>query len=370
MQIHLILLTCVFAKAACEKRTNSLKVCSEKSKLNITSQNDYVKAIDAGGKEIEVFSECYLGQLGFLNENGTILYDAIKKSYASELHGRMYSTVVDICKRKKGNSTAETSYKFTKCVLTTSRNFYWQTVHTMNKSFAMKTCSNKTKIKIRSQDDYVKKLNAGGEQVKLFSECYLRKLGFLDSNGTILYDKVKNATYFGTLTQKYPSIIDHCKNERGNDTAETCYKFTKCVLINATKKASTLSNFRRAITWRVCSLKTNFNINRPEDYLREAAAGGEQIQLYSKCYLQELKCLSQNSTVLYDEVQKTICTGVLGDRCPMYVDQCQNVNGTSGIETVHKFLQCLISRLNKKTNKREKPFSETWQQQPQKQWLL
>ncbi|KAF5296379.1 hypothetical protein FQA39_LY12498 [Lamprigera yunnana] len=363
MQIHLIVFTCILAKAAGEaqkadnKSTNFWKICSEKSKLNITHNDDYVKAMGAGGKEIAVFSECYLGQLGFLNENGTILYDAVKKSHAFGLHGRMYSTIVDICKNKKGNSTAETSYKFTKCVLTTTRNFQSQTAHRMKQNFAMETCSNKTKISIRSSDDYVKKLNSGGEQVKLFSECYFRELGILDSNGTILYDKVKNATYFDVSTQRYSSIIDHCKNERGNSTAETCYKFSKCVLNNSTKKQSLLPSFRRTFIWRVCSMKTNFNIKRSEDYLREAAAGGEKIQLYSKCYLEELKCLDHNGAVLYDEVKKIICPGVPDERCSLYVDQCKNEDGTSGIETAHKFLHCLTFRIKQKSYRRGK----SWQ---------
>ncbi|KAF5296387.1 hypothetical protein FQA39_LY12506 [Lamprigera yunnana] len=370
MQIHLLVLTCILAKAAFEvqktdnKPTNFLKVCSEKSKLDITNHDDYVKAMDAGEKEIAVFSECYLGQLGFLNENGTILYDVIKNSF-----GKMYSTIVDVCKDKKGDTTSETSYKFTHCLLTTSRNFHSQTIHTLKKNFAMKTCSNTTKISIRSQDDYVKKLNVGGEQVKLFSECYFRELGILDSNGTILYDKVKNGTYFGVPTQKYSSIIDHCKNERGSGIAEMCYKFSKCVLNNSMKKASTLYSYRRSVGWRVCSMETNFHIINTEDYLNEAAASGELIQLYSKCYLQELKCLDHNGSVLYEEVKKIICTGEPCERCPLYVDQCKNENGTNVIATAHKFLHCLISKINQKSNKREKLFLETRKQEPQKQQL-
>ncbi|KAF5296385.1 hypothetical protein FQA39_LY12504 [Lamprigera yunnana] len=378
MQIYsIVLLIGILACVTCEKkqaddvywkRTNAFKVCSEKYNLNITKYNEYVKAMNAGGEKISVFSECYLSQLGFVDGNGTILYDAIKRAFGSGMYGKMYGGIVDYCKYKKGNNSAETSYKFMHCLSTTINHMHLQIAHSLRKQFAMNTCSNKTKISIRSQDDYVKELNAGGEQVKLFSECYLRQLGFLDSNGTILYDKIKNATY---STPKYSSIIDHCKNEMGNGTADTCYRFSKCFLNKSTAKPSTrFYSFKKFIATRVCSKKTNLNITKWEDYLKEATAGGEQIRLYSECYLKQLKCLDDNGTLSYEQVKQVFCTEKSGERCSLYVDQCKNENRGNSTEIAHQFLLCLIPQVYRTSDKKQLAFKlsvETKQQSQKEQ---
>ncbi|KAF5287623.1 hypothetical protein FQA39_LY15826 [Lamprigera yunnana] len=96
---------------------------------------------------------------------------------------------------------------------------------------ALKICSATCNFLIQTISDYDKAIIAESPQVKLFSECYLRELGYLDNTGTILYEKVKEATVDSISDEQYSEIVGMCQSVIENEVVEKPYKFSKCVLL-------------------------------------------------------------------------------------------------------------------------------------------
>ncbi|KAF5298850.1 hypothetical protein FQA39_LY11662 [Lamprigera yunnana] len=316
-----------------------MMACSNKTNLNIPTQEDFISRLVTNDQPIRLFSECYLRELGYLDTNGSILYNEVKKNTSPYIATDKYSQIVEDCEREIGKNTSELSYKFVKCLLNNvlEASFY------LRKENAMLVCSKETKLNITGRFPYIKALNAGGKTIELYSECYLRQLKYLDDNGIILYDRVKKTTYAGIPFKTFSTIVDHCKNEKGNGTRETSYKFTKCLFNNIFKcyhqKSPQYLKKLHAIT--VCSGKTNVFLGNHDAYVKELAAGGKQMQLFSECYLSELDCLDTNGNILYKEVKKWASPGMFHEQYANLVNQCKSRKGNGIAEKSYEFLKCV-----------------------------
>ncbi|KAF5293202.1 hypothetical protein FQA39_LY13670 [Lamprigera yunnana] len=76
-------------------------MCGSKHHVNVENFAALVKTIYAGGASVESFTECLLQTMGYINDNGEISYEEIKKS---SLFGvDKVTAVVDKCKNDKGD---------------------------------------------------------------------------------------------------------------------------------------------------------------------------------------------------------------------------------------------------------------------------
>ncbi|KAF5293207.1 hypothetical protein FQA39_LY13675 [Lamprigera yunnana] len=346
-----------------EKCNIATKACSEK--LNVTYQkyNDYIQALPEGGEKIQLFSECFLRQLGYLNNNGEILYEDLKKTPYPGVPSDKYSNFVDLCKNQIGNSTAETSYKFSNCLMSNVNKFLKEQKPDPAKSGGTKSQQPKLTQQQQQQkaheeiEDYHNALTKGGEKIQLFSECYLREMGYMNSNGEILYEEVKKIQAPCISPDKYSSIVDSCKNETGNNVSESSYKFYNCLSSNIQKfyKEQKLQAQQQHIqnqlqkqnrTIKACANKFKLSVQNVEDYSKVLAQGGPNVQSFSECYLRDSGYLDRNGNILYEEVKKTPPNGMLPDKYSSYVNLCKTEKGNSTAETSYKFLLCLQSNLN------------------------
>ncbi|KAF5300465.1 hypothetical protein FQA39_LY02264 [Lamprigera yunnana] len=361
MKICFIILICSLMEASADqyysaKFRNSMLMCSRKTQLRIYRYSDLVAELYKGGKQIQLFSKCLLEQLSYLSSNGTILYEDIKKISPYNV-----ADTVDQCKKVVGNDVTEMHYKFLKCVVSNivSTKEY-QTYYMQKHQQALKTCSQRTNPAFQRHDVYIKALATGGLQIEQFSECMLRELYYLDKNGTILYEEVKKMPTRGISSEIYGSIVDQCKTLKGNNTGETSYKFSKCVVTNVLKiqeqQIPIYIRYQRAA--RFCSEKFDRNFRLYHIQLRALNGGGKQIELYSECLYKELGYLDSNGTILYDEVKKANIHFVKSSDS---VDKCKNERGNSTAETCYKFRKCLINNMLK-TREQQKNLLDRCQQ--------
>ncbi|KAF5295330.1 hypothetical protein FQA39_LY13195 [Lamprigera yunnana] len=211
-----------------EKRRNAMKVCSEKTNLHYNKSEEYLKAFAEGGSQIQAFAECILREQGFISATGEILFEEIKKAPPCGIHPEKYFAFVNQCKSEKGNNITETSYKFAKCLIDNVAKTHQE--QRDQKTRAMKICSDKTKVNITGFENYRKALSENTPAMQAYSECYLRELGYTDSNGNILYEEIKKSPPSRISYEKYSTFVDQCKNEKGSNAAETSYKFSSCIV--------------------------------------------------------------------------------------------------------------------------------------------
>ncbi|KAF5295329.1 hypothetical protein FQA39_LY13194 [Lamprigera yunnana] len=234
MKIYIIVLISVVAFVQAqstdykEKRRNAIKVCSEKTNLNFKKSEEYLKAFAEGGNQIQAFAECVLREQGFISATGEILFEEIKKAPPCGIHPEKYFAFVNQCKSEKGNNITETSYKFAKCLIDNVAKTHQE--QREKKTRAMKICSDKTTINITRYENYQKALSEGTPSIQAYSECYLRELGYTDSNGNILYEEIKKSPPSRISYEKYSIFVDQCKNEKGSNATETSYKFSSCIV--------------------------------------------------------------------------------------------------------------------------------------------
>ncbi|KAF5293214.1 hypothetical protein FQA39_LY13682 [Lamprigera yunnana] len=348
-------LKCVFINAAGgnsqqQKFHQAVKMCLEKSKLTFKDHDCFIKAFIDGGEEMQNFSECVLRSMGYIDTKGGILYEEIKKIVVPGLSRSNFCQIVDQCKNEKGNGTAETSYKFFKCVFSKITETLRRGKHQYQKyQDALKVCGERTNLTVQTYDSYVKALADGGEQIQKFSECLFREMGYIDTNGEILYEEIKKIVVPGLSRSNFCQIVDQCKSERGTSTAETSYKFSKCVFNNIMKIYNQYKiqkeKFEQAL--KVCSDKYGLTVQSFDAYSATLAAGGEKIQLFSKCVLQEIGYLDGNGNILYDEVKKTPPPGISLDEYSSVIERCKSEKGNSTVETSYKFSHCLFSNVKK-----------------------
>ncbi|KAF5295328.1 hypothetical protein FQA39_LY13193 [Lamprigera yunnana] len=248
MKIYLIVLISVVAfvqaQSTDSKRRNAMKVCSKKTNLNLKKSEQYLKAVAEGGNQIQAFAECILREQDFISTTGEILFEEIKKAPPSGIYPEKYSAFVNQCKSEKGNNITETSYKFEKClteIIAKTR----QEQREKN-TRAMKICSDKTKVNITENKNYKKALSEGTPEVKAYSECYLRELGYTDGNGNILYEEIKKSPPSRISYEKYSTFVDQCKNEKGSNASETSYKFSSCLMKTYEEYKATKHQKRKA----------------------------------------------------------------------------------------------------------------------------
>ncbi|KAF5295327.1 hypothetical protein FQA39_LY13192 [Lamprigera yunnana] len=211
-----------------EKRRNAMKVCSEKTNLHFKKSDEYSKAFAEGGNQIQAFAECILREQGFISTTGEILFEEIKKAPPCGIYPEKYFAFVNQCKSEKGNNITETSYKFAKCLIDIIAKTHQE--QREKKTRAMKICSDKTNVNITGFENYRKALSEGTPSIQAYSECYLRELGYTDSNGNILYEEIKKSPPSRISYAKYSTFVDQCKNEKGSNASETSYKFSSCIM--------------------------------------------------------------------------------------------------------------------------------------------
>ncbi|KAF5293201.1 hypothetical protein FQA39_LY13669 [Lamprigera yunnana] len=93
----------------------------------------------------------------------------------------------------------------------------------------------KCKIKYNLNSDVLSALDEGGKSVQSFCECILQEQGCINNNGELLYEEIKKIPFFGIPSDKMSTFVDQCKTEEGASTAETSYKFTKCMFLTYIK---------------------------------------------------------------------------------------------------------------------------------------
>ncbi|KAF5281436.1 hypothetical protein FQA39_LY17790 [Lamprigera yunnana] len=244
MRTYFIVLICVFASAVAEgpkkheykeKTDAAMKACSEELNVSITNPHQYIGAMMEGGEQVEKFCQCMLKKLGYLDDKEEIKYDEIKKTPMPGIPAEKFAELVDQCKNETGNTSAQTSYKFSKCLLVgfmkrTSKH----NPHMQKKMEAMKACAAKNNLTMNGPEEYKKALAAGGEKMHSFCECVLRELNYIDGSNNILYEEIKKIPPPpGLSPEKYSAIVDECKGEKGSNIGETSYKFSKCLMQKA-----------------------------------------------------------------------------------------------------------------------------------------
>ncbi|KAF5293203.1 hypothetical protein FQA39_LY13671 [Lamprigera yunnana] len=369
-----------------KKELIAMKVCSKWNKINVKTHDDYLKALSVGGKNVQSFSECYLRELGYLNSSGEILYDEVKKAPYPLISAAQYSDFVDQCSTEYGNSTSETCYKFSYCLLSNVNETLTKLLNNLHQAQqqqvqkqqnALRTCSEETNMKIQDLNEYLRALNIGGQQVKSFSMCYLREMGYLDKNGEILYEDVKKIPFSGISATAYFNLVDQCKGKKGNSTTETSYKFSHCLLSKVNKTLNGLKSQiqqqqeqqaqKQLDALRICSKRHNIKIKNYVDYLKELSVGGTTIQSFSECFLRQLGCLNSSGEILYDEVKKLPIPGFTAAQYYNFVDQCSDEKGNNTTETCYKFSYCLLFTANQTLNELNQQILLQQQQHNQKQ---
>ncbi|KAF5298849.1 hypothetical protein FQA39_LY11661 [Lamprigera yunnana] len=352
MKVHLIILVWILTKSTSqaqnEKSEKALKVCSEKTNLNFTNNDEYARAVNEGRERIPLFSECYLRELGYLDKNGSILYEEVKRSPFVSIPSEDFSSFVDYCRNATGKNVIETSHMFSKCLLTKITSFLQQQKpHYKSQKNVILFCSKKTSVNVTNKENFVERLLSNEASMKLFSECYLRELGYLSNNGTILYNEVKKSPPFGIPIEQYSKVVDNCKTEIENNSVAESYKFTKCLLTNVTKLLQQKPNYSRVVhALRVCSNRTNLKITNRNDFLKELTAGTIQVKLFCECYLRELGVINSNESILYNVVKNVRPPEINYQKYSSIVDNCKNEKGKNITQISYTFLNCLLSNVN------------------------
>ncbi|KAF5293210.1 hypothetical protein FQA39_LY13678 [Lamprigera yunnana] len=341
-----------------QKQQRSIKVCAEKYKLPIETHLDFLRAFSVGGDKINLFCVCYLQELGYLGSNEKILFEKVKEEPFHKIRYYEYTSIVDKCKRQKGNDTTETCYKFSNCLLSNVNKIYQRNRYLRNEQIqkqldSIKQCAEKYRLPIDTHEEFVSALSAGGEQMQLLSECFFEKLGYLNSNGTILFEEVSKIPFPKIPYDEYVAFVKGCKSQKGNSAVETCYKFSNCLFSNVHKIYQGVKELRqvklqkRLHGIKVCAEKYKLPIETEENLVNAIVAGGEHMQSFSECYLRELDYLDSNGMILYQEVKITPFSKVLSDEYIAFVDECKFLRGNSTSETCYKFSKCLFSNIDK-----------------------
>ncbi|KAF5299320.1 hypothetical protein FQA39_LY02493 [Lamprigera yunnana] len=225
---------------------------------------------------------------------------------------------------------------------------------------AMKTCNEKYNYNI-TRHEYMRAMKIGGEQIEKFSECILQELGYLNADKEILYDEIKKTPMHGMDREKFSALVDECKKEKGSNSTQACYKFSKCMMSGAFKNTFEQNpQFKKK--WdaiKMCSAKYNLTMNHGHDeYFKALTAGGEKIQSVCECVLRELSCIDAAGNILYEEVKKYSSPGIPPEKYSAIVDGCKSEKGNNLGETCLKFTNCVVTKV-KETYKDRKSHRNT-----------
>ncbi|KAF5281973.1 hypothetical protein FQA39_LY00497 [Lamprigera yunnana] len=342
MKIYFIIAIFAIPETAAHIKSSIItKLCSEKHNLRFRKYSDYFKALPGGDDQVMVFSECLFRQLGYLNGDGEILYEEVKKTpwYFSYLDN--YSDLVDKCKNEKGNNPAETCYKFANCLLSNTKrmleNEKQQSSQQLKKQLsAVNVCKKENNMTITP----IKYINLNREQPNVWFMCYLRELGCVNSSGVILYDEVKKHNYFPLSSpDRYSTLVGQCKNETANTTVEI---FVKCILFNVNQtQYEAYEQGRKSLAARYsCSKKTKLAIKYYLQFEKALQAGGNRTKLYVECYLRQMGYLNGEGDILYEKLKKEQQPMIPEGYVSRSVDDCRKEKGNDTIETIYNFFYC------------------------------
>ncbi|KAF5281974.1 hypothetical protein FQA39_LY00498 [Lamprigera yunnana] len=340
MKIFFILSIFTFAEVSTQTNNinNITKACSKEHNLRFQTYSDYFKALRADDDQILLFSECLFSELGYLNRSGEILYKEVKKRpwYFSYLEN--FSNLVDKCT----NNVAKTSYMFVNCLLSNIIQILQHNKQQWKKEQnAADVCREENNMTIESVR-YMKYANT--QQSEVWFMCYLRELGCVSRNGSILYHKVTKHNYFFLCgPDKYSTLVDECKNE-----SSAIKTFVKCILFNV-NETQYHANEQAMNDWnakKVCSEKTNLTIQYYPQLDEALLAGGDQVKLFVECYLHKIHCLDNNGDILYEKLKQQQHSMIIPDEYfSRSVDECQTEKGNNTINTYYKFFFCFRSNI-------------------------
>ncbi|KAF5287619.1 hypothetical protein FQA39_LY15822 [Lamprigera yunnana] len=334
-----------------------IKICAERNNLSNLALEGYFKILPKNRQQIQVFSECYLLEHGCLGRDGSLLPKVFKRRYPFDWTYVQFQILIDQCSSVSGSNTAETSYKFLNCLFNQSKpQSNVGKVYTGNNNgslaqteiqdqeetnqqsgkhqHALKICSAAGNFSISSINDYNKAVMTDNQQIKLFSECYFRELGYLNGSGTILYEEVKKATLHSIPTEQYSVIVDKCKSLNQTESAEEPYKFSKCVV-------QLQSEQKHIVYLKACANRYNLKIQNFKDYTKVLTKPGLRESLLSECYLRSTGYLNNSNTIIYEKVKIFTPRGVLRDKYANFVDFCKNATAQYAIDVSYAFLKCL-----------------------------
>ncbi|KAF5293205.1 hypothetical protein FQA39_LY13673 [Lamprigera yunnana] len=92
------------------------KLCFQKNNFTLPNFMAVIKFLSNDGEKQETFSACVMQELGYVDSNGNILNDEIKKTLFRYLPG-VTATTIEQCKNEKGNTIPEKCHKFLKCLI-------------------------------------------------------------------------------------------------------------------------------------------------------------------------------------------------------------------------------------------------------------
>ncbi|KAF5293213.1 hypothetical protein FQA39_LY13681 [Lamprigera yunnana] len=334
-----------------ERRKNVMRMCSEKTNLTITNNDQFLKALIADKQQIQLFARCYLQEHGCLDDDGKILYNEIKKKFTNGVPPEKHSAIVNNCKAKIGNSTEETSYKFIKCVLSNALDTRIK-LHNLKYQQGFNYCSKKTNTAVKNIDEYLEMLVLGGEPILFFSECLLKELRYMSNMGKILYDDIIKNVPPEISKERYSNIVNRCKIKRAKNNSEAAYQFSKCFFANNNinlKRQERHEKELRAL--KVCTEKYNVAIQKQIDFIKALTVGEEKLQHFPQCYLQELRYIDENGNILYDKFKKEPVSGIPSQKLSDIVDGCKSEKGKSVTETSFKFSKCVAFNVTKARQK-------------------
>nr|QJF45548.1 odorant-binding protein 3 [Aethina tumida] len=75
-------------------------------------------------------------------------------------------------------------------------------------------------------------------KLKCFAKCFYQKAGFLNAQGEVLIDVVKEKIPAEANKEEALAIIEKCKELKGQDACETAFLIHKCYFENTHKKAA------------------------------------------------------------------------------------------------------------------------------------
>ncbi|KAF5285440.1 hypothetical protein FQA39_LY16694 [Lamprigera yunnana] len=350
-----------------QNQENAMKLCSEKTNHAIRNYRDFRNGLNT--HRTKLFYKCYLQELQCLNNNEEILFKNVKKLIYPGISSSKLSNFVDLCKMKGRRGTPEGCYTFLGCVQSHITYEYHRQRHHKyyEQEKTLKTCAEKANITVQRYYEIARKLPTHERNVQLISECYLKELGYLSDNGQIRYQAVQYMVYHGIPDEYVSFFVDRCKSIRGNNTAETCYKFLYCVQLHVNHVYRQYHEYnlkkqhhKQEDAMKLCSKKTNGTIWNYDDFTKALSVGGQQISLFSKCYLLELRCLN-NEKIMYEQVKKAHYPGIHLEKYYTIVDRCQNKNGSNIAETSYILLNCIqkqVNHINRKEIERKQVHQE------------
>ncbi|KAF5287620.1 hypothetical protein FQA39_LY15823 [Lamprigera yunnana] len=364
MNVYIIVVICALTGVETVDTNKDIYIfrsCSKKYNLSITNVDHYYHSLITCMKDSYLYSECYFRGMGYIDNNGSIIYSNLKKTHYYLYSLQQSGDIIDQCSPTNENTVGEKVSILMKCTLKTMMNtwqFYYNYYRIPRQQWAIRICAKRNNLPVFKLEEYFKILPANGQMIQMISECYLLELNYLNIKGNLLLYQFKNRHTIRFPRVSFNTLIDQCSSYRGTTVAETSYKFLNC-LFNETKLEQQQQLEIQQCAIVVCGKKYQLPIRNLQDYIDVASKYDYQLQLYSKCYLTELEYIDRTGRIQYDHIKNIRTPYIFRKQYSNFVDLCKNDEDDNINKTSHKFVKCFLFNIYKVYTKTSSNLSHT-----------